>query len=305
MILSRPSNPPYQRPTRMAASSSSPPPSSQDLPNTNASLSTPPPDSPTKRKRARSNGSVDLKVDTTFQSDLLNDSASGCDSPRTKVADKFRGLALHRSRPPPGFGNQDGAKTGSRKKAKRNESFQSPTPPITTIDEIGETPDCYTKNPTTQSPSPPSSSRVPPPSPAVRILVSPPPASTPSSDPKIEIDSEAGSLSPLPSSAGRTPDQAALTWQDDEITGHELDPDGDDDGEGINGIGFRPTPAIAYARSQRRRQQVSEWKAREAREARQRRFERRRGHEAKDSEWKRAMQERTVRFMEGGVSGQG
>ena len=51
----------------------------------------------------------------------------------------------------------------------------------------------------------------------------------------------------------------------------------DDDGEGINGIGFRPTAAIASARSEKRKQQVSEWRAREAREARQKRFERRRG----------------------------
>ncbi|KAF2207366.1 hypothetical protein CERZMDRAFT_102460 [Cercospora zeae-maydis SCOH1-5] len=71
-------------------------------------------------------------------------------------------------------------------------------------------------------------------------------------------------------------DPAALTWQDSEITGHEITSP-DDDGEGINGIGFRPTPAIAYARSQKRRQQVEGWKAREAREARQKRLERRRG----------------------------
>ncbi|KAM3422474.1 hypothetical protein BST61_g2822 [Cercospora zeina] len=71
-------------------------------------------------------------------------------------------------------------------------------------------------------------------------------------------------------------DPTALTWQDSEITGHEMTSP-DDDGEGINGIGFRPTPAIAYARSQKRRQQVEGWKAREAREARQKRLERRRG----------------------------
>nr|POE93195.1 hypothetical protein CFP56_19207 [Quercus suber] len=85
----------------------------------------------------------------------------------------------------------------------------------------------------------------------------------------------------LPSSATKNSldhDRVALTWQDDEITGHLIDETlPDDDGEGINGIGFKPTPAIAYARSQRRRQQVHEWKAREAREARQKRFAKRRG----------------------------
>ncbi|MCJ1432531.1 hypothetical protein MMC27_001888 [Xylographa pallens] len=42
---------------------------------------------------------------------------------------------------------------------------------------------------------------------------------------------------------------------------------------GLNGIGYRPTPAMAYARAQRRKQQVAEWKSREAKEARQRRSE--------------------------------
>ncbi|KAF2685903.1 hypothetical protein K458DRAFT_387857 [Lentithecium fluviatile CBS 122367] len=75
-----------------------------------------------------------------------------------------------------------------------------------------------------------------------------------------------------------SPPLSTLTWQDSEITGHLADPttDPDDDGTGLNGIGFRPTPAIAQARAQRRRQQVLDWKAREAREARAKRSERRR-----------------------------
>jgi len=70
---------------------------------------------------------------------------------------------------------------------------------------------------------------------------------------------------------------SALTWQDDEITGHEIDASADDDGEGINGIGFKPTAAMAEARSARRKQQVDQWRAREAREARARRIEKRKG----------------------------
>lgn len=63
-------------------------------------------------------------------------------------------------------------------------------------------------------------------------------------------------------------------WHDSEITGHDpTDPS--DDGYGINGIGFRPTPAMAWSRSQRRKQQLAELKNREAREARQQRSERR------------------------------
>jgi hypothetical protein len=75
-----------------------------------------------------------------------------------------------------------------------------------------------------------------------------------------------------------SPPLSNLTWQDGEITGHLTRPftDPDDDGTGWNGIGFRPTPTIAHARAQRRRQQVLDWKAREAREARAKRSERRR-----------------------------
>jgi len=71
------------------------------------------------------------------------------------------------------------------------------------------------------------------------------------------------------------PEDNPMTWHDSEITGHNpTDPS--DDGYGINGVGFRPTPAIAWARSQKRKQQLADYRNREAREARQRRIERRR-----------------------------
>jgi hypothetical protein len=53
--------------------------------------------------------------------------------------------------------------------------------------------------------------------------------------------------------------------------------DPNDDGYGINGIGFKPTAAVAWARSQKRQKQVAEWKHREGREAREKRRERREG----------------------------
>jgi hypothetical protein len=71
------------------------------------------------------------------------------------------------------------------------------------------------------------------------------------------------------------PEDNPLTWHESEITGHDPN-DPNDDGYGINGIGYKPTPAQAWARSQRRKQQLAEYKSREAREARQRRSERRR-----------------------------
>ena len=89
--------------------------------------------------------------------------------------------------------------------------------------------------------------------------------------------------------------QAQMTWRVDEITGHNpTDPD--DDGEGINGIGFRPTKAEAESRGLRRKRQMEEYKSREAREARARRSERR-GDGGRGSHEEREV-ERRVRFME-------
>ena len=83
----------------------------------------------------------------------------------------------------------------------------------------------------------------------------------------------------LPKSPPPTPSSPALWWSDTEITGHDPK-DPSDDGYGINGIGFLPTPAIANARAERRKKQVAEWKIREAREARQKRSDRRRRRDA-------------------------
>lgn len=77
------------------------------------------------------------------------------------------------------------------------------------------------------------------------------------------------SKSPPPPSLAR-----ALWWSDAEITGHNPK-DPTDDGYGINGVGFLPTPAIAKARAERRKKQLAEWKNREAKEARQKRSDRR------------------------------
>ena len=95
-------------------------------------------------------------------------------------------------------------------------------------------------------------------------------------------------------------ERAALTWHDDEITGH-LGNDPEDDGEGINGIGFKPTPAMAHARAEKRRQQMQEYKNREAREARAKRSERRRASEVSKSSREEEETARRVRFLEGEV----
>lgn len=176
--------------------------------------------------------------------------------------------------------------------------------------EIGETPDCRA-----QVQSPPSRSPVRSPEPdtvlkdperqidelaaAGRSKSSPPLTPRDSLILPVAETEPSRSVSPLPLREDLTPDQAALTWQEDEITGHDIDQASGDDGEGINGVGFRPTPAMAYARRQKRKQQVNEWKAREAREARQKRFERRRGDLLETDPVRNMEARRIVRFAEG------
>ncbi|KAI1333309.1 hypothetical protein F5Y16DRAFT_9590 [Xylariaceae sp. FL0255] len=93
------------------------------------------------------------------------------------------------------------------------------------------------------------------------------------------------------------PVRAALTWREDEITIYDPD-DKDDDGTGINGIGFRPTPAVAYQRAQRRRQQLAEYKKREESDARARRNQRRREQQAGAAEMTRKNSIARVHFSE-------
>ncbi|KAH6637733.1 hypothetical protein C7974DRAFT_147297 [Boeremia exigua] len=106
--------------------------------------------------------------------------------------------------------------------------------------------------------------------PSLRTLLSSQNIQTPAST---DTSSPHSAIRKMPAS----PPLSALTWRDDEITGHLTGPanDPDDDGTGLNGIGFKPTPAIAYQRAQRRKQQLQEWKARETREARAKRSQRR------------------------------
>ncbi len=79
------------------------------------------------------------------------------------------------------------------------------------------------------------------------------------------------------------PVRAALTWREDEITIYDPN-DEDDDGTGINGIGFRPTAAVAHARTVNRRQQLAAYKKREDSEARAKRRQRRKGGTDQDDQ---------------------
>ena len=75
--------------------------------------------------------------------------------------------------------------------------------------------------------------------------------------------------------------------------------DPDDDGEGMNGIGFKPTSAIEYIRAERRKRQIAEYRSREAREARAKRNERRKARNGvKFGEKPDGESVRKVRFLD-------
>ncbi|KAL5000216.1 hypothetical protein BDV10DRAFT_162900 [Aspergillus recurvatus] len=123
------------------------------------------------------------------------------------------------------------------------------------------------------SPSPAASAESPPEIPETPVNTSRQPSTSPRKRRNAPVSAKLRSPNRSPTLPGAEVEDL-LTWSDSEITGHNpTDPD--DDGYGINGIGFKPTAAIAWARSQRRKKQVAEWKNREAREARERRRERR------------------------------
>ncbi|KAI1166002.1 hypothetical protein F5B18DRAFT_116459 [Nemania serpens] len=93
------------------------------------------------------------------------------------------------------------------------------------------------------------------------------------------------------------PIRAALTWREDEITVYDPE-DKDDDGTGINGIGFKPTAAVAYQRAQKRRQQLAEYRKREESEARAKRSQRRREQLGGGAEMARKRSLARVHFSE-------
>ncbi len=93
------------------------------------------------------------------------------------------------------------------------------------------------------------------------------------------------------------PIRAALTWQENEITVYDPE-DKDDDRRGMDGIGFKPSPAIAYQRDQMRRRQLAEYRRREENEARARRNQRRRVQLGTEPEAERKHAIARVRFSD-------
>lgn len=134
-------------------------------------------------------------------------------------------------------------------------------------------------------------SQTPTSSPAKRRRTStpPPPATTPRTQP-FPLSLLTKKHSPSPKSTAPTsppdttdidanepdPDLSEFWWQPSEITGHSpTDPDEDD--RGVNGIGYQKTRTEAWSISQKKKKQIADWRAREAKEARALRLGGRRG----------------------------
>ena len=244
-------------------------------------------------------------------SDAYYLSEGKCNSPRSRVAETLKALDIDQAEEDAPRKRMKTDKPQSTSKPTRFDVTPKQTPRLRfdlpqqygseAVLEIAETPGCRQEDARTSTPSPlakqietPMSNHI---SPIVRItpkrMRSPPPPTTSPSPPSMSTKG----LGTSPDSSQSSTRFADTTWQDSEITGHQIHAALGDDGEGINGIGFRPTPAIAQARSQKRKHQLSEWRAREAKEARQRRYEKRQGCSL-DADGGDESQRRVVRFEE-------
>ncbi|KAJ5390124.1 uncharacterized protein N7496_001192 [Penicillium cataractarum] len=215
---------------------------------------------------------------------IREESEPGRHSPRAAVAGRFKELAIHGDRFP--------ERRASNRDIQRPYTLQpEKTACISNSHDQGSLSMAEPSEALTGEPSNAQSQHTGSHSATVHspdnVLVTP--ISTPSkkrSNPSPQRKSDLASpskgskqrLSPPPSDV---PLDDPFTWHDHEITGHNpTDPT--DDGYGINGVGFKPTAAMAWARSQKRQRQVAEWKSREAREAREKRRERRNESSGKD-----------------------
>lgn len=223
---------------------------------------------------------------------------SGADSPRNVVADQLRGMTIAAIPMSPLTPTDDLVRKKPKLAAMREDSLTSledftdaqlvswelqrvpdaltvkiSKPPLSPR-EIPETPQAESSQPQPRTFSELAASAQP------TIFGSPTKTVSLDTSPSEQHNSKSRAQGPQPRPRNKSPSPplASLTWQDNEITGHLVDPrtDPEDDGTGLNGIGFRPTAAIAHARAQRRKQQLMDWRAREAKEARAKRSERRR-----------------------------
>lgn len=228
-----------------------------------------------KRKRGKDTMLTPIKFSFDPRAAAVED---GNSSPRSKVAHKFRGLDL---------GSQATANDAdaiddfdSPPKRQRSDETSSQLPPqvVTDIQETTE-PQSETANvkdtsegslqhgyPSINRLSESKSRKKRSGTPPLRLRKGPIP----------EVDNEDDDSADDEEMEIVDPVRASLTWHEHEITVYDPD-DEDDDGTGINGIGFKPTPALAHARTVKRRQQMAEYRKREESDERTKRSQRRRG----------------------------
>ncbi|KAJ5235286.1 uncharacterized protein N7469_004454 [Penicillium citrinum] len=211
---------------------------------------------------------------------LREDIEQGRHSPRAAVAGRFGQLAIRGDRflgqTPPGNSQGEDIRQvhlqleeqGVEYENHKPKTMPEALPPITDESVSGQDlhqPPGVVAAVTDDAPTTPKKS-------SSRKRVTPSPKKK--QDPISPSNSRKQRLSPPIDSLPETTPEDPFTWHDNEITGHNPS-DPTDDGYGINGVGFKPTAAMAWARSQKRQKQVADWKSREAREARERRRERR------------------------------
>lgn len=214
---------------------------------------------------------------------ILEDSQVADGSPRTAVAGHLQSLDLEEVVIPadasPSFGM-----------ARRSSSDRSPAPTAPFAPHVSLPPGQTFHHDRFDPTTPPTSSHTLAPQqqqqpPGLEVpetphlqpttTVPPCPDDKPLHPPTTSRESTAPQPAPAPPLSPVPQYPNTLWWTDTEITGHSPS-DPTDDGYGINGVGFVPTPAMASVRAEKRKRQVRDWKEREAREARAKRGERRR-----------------------------
>ncbi|KAJ2978778.1 hypothetical protein NQ176_g3635 [Zarea fungicola] len=241
--------------------------------------SSPPLHTPSKRKRGHETPVTPIKF--SFALHREEDIEDGSSSPRTSVAHRFKGLDLQGGGggvailPTGKPANASDELLSKRQKPDQPMSDVSTSVEITTtyvrpvesVESRSEALVASVEKCESDERDSPNSSRKRAGTPPLKLKRDP---SQDGSEDEDDVEEDIHIVDPV---------RAALTWHEDEITVYDPD-DKDDDGTGINGVGFRPTPAIAQARSMRRRQQITEYRKREENEARARRTLRRRDGEA-------------------------
>ncbi|PHH73656.1 hypothetical protein CDD82_5334 [Ophiocordyceps australis] len=276
-----------------------------------------------KRKRGQDGPVTPIKF--SFELGHISEAASECSaSPRTCVTHKFRGLALAGD-----YDNDDDDRSHDVAalgvKRQKSDQVMPDVPASAGVPATNSSPlsrpsepqePCGKREPAqTREPEPeagPASQMEPTNTgvvnlwkntPALPIIgnQSKPPQRKRSGTPPLKMKTSPPHDSTMQDEVAPVADpvRAALTWHEDEITIYDPT-DADDDGTGINGIGFKPTPALAQARVLKRRQQLAEYRRREESEARARRSERRRNGTPTPSAriTKRKSPTRRVRFVD-------